>query len=263
MVSQSIPEPVDADGEDVRWALTTAQRLASTGEPEAAARWLRRAVSAALEQQRIERATELDRAAQLFENEFLSGDAAVPSTERGDGMDAKAPTPRARALAPTMQDIATNPQTVASPDAPESSFEMDDEATVVSTPHEVAVATESTLRLQAVTAAPRSEIPDVSAPPSTDHESTVVSRPAVRDTLQELRIPEGLRDEGAAVSSETMTSFSRFRVALLASSDDQPPRVISLRPDEAPPAGAGVGYLVPDSDEDREAIAILLGIDER
>lgn len=254
MVSQSIPEPVDADSEDVRWALTTAQRLSSSGEREAAVRWLRRAVSAALEQDQIERATELDRVAQLIENEVLSEDV-VPSTERGDALQTAVPPPRA--LAPTLQDIVTNPTTVASPrPASTSGFDVDDEATVVSTPHDMVM--EATMRLRAVSDGTNEPL----APSSSDHEPTVVSRPAVRDTLEELRIPEGLRDEPAAVSSNTMTSFSRFRIALLASSDDEHPRVIHLRPGESAPPGAGVGYLIADTDEDREAIAALLGLNE-
>lgn len=257
MVSQSIPEPIAADSEDVRWALTTAQRLSSSGEREAAVRWLRRAVSAALEQERIERATELDRVAQLIENEVLSEDS-VPSTERGDALQVHIPPPRA--LAPTLQDIVTNPTTVASPRPASTGFDLDDEATVVSNPHDLVMATEATMRLRAVTDVPAPSGEPL-MPPSVDQEPTVVSRSAVRDTLEELRIPESLRDE-AAVSSNTMTSFSRFRVALLASSDDEHPRVIYLRPDEAAPPGAGVGYLIADTDEDRAAIAALLGLTE-
>jgi len=261
MVSPSTPEPDAQDAEDVRWALVTAKRLASTGEAEAAVRWVRRAVSAALEQQQMERATQLDRAAQLLENALGSQDAEVPSTERGDGTVVDLPnTPPARALAPTLQDIAVDPTTVASPSRPRGGFDVDDETTVVSTPDDlalgVALGNEATLRMRAPPPGPTP-----SSPSSTDVEPTVVSRPAVRDTLEELHIPPSLRDEAAAAASDTLTSFSRFRVALLASSDDEHPRVIHLGADESPPPGSGLGYIIADSEEDRLAIASLLGVE--
>ncbi len=66
MTGPSIPSPRDDDTEDVHWALTTAASLQAQGDHLEALRWLRRAVEAATEASRAERATELGkRAAEL------------------------------------------------------------------------------------------------------------------------------------------------------------------------------------------------------
>ncbi|MEM6787987.1 MAG: hypothetical protein AAF715_10760 [Myxococcota bacterium] len=226
-----IPEPNDDDPEDVRWALSTAERLVATGAREAAARWLRRAASAARDHDRGDRAEEIDTAARNWDTPAAAG--------------------------------------------------IDDEATVVSTTPEVALAPEGrrsrSTKPSTASRTPASRlVVDSVLPPSTEREPRIVTRRAgVRDTAEDTRIPAVVRatarDDASTLpptsssppagtvgeSSDTMMSYSRYRVAVLASSDDAHPRLLRLRDGEAAPPGAAMAFLVPESAEDGAAIAAL------
>jgi hypothetical protein len=60
-----------------------------------------------------------------------------------------------------------------------------------------------------------------------------------------------------------MSSLSRFKVAMLASSDGDEPRVMLIEPGANAPAGAGVAVLIPVSSKDADTIATLLRVARR
>ena len=82
------------------------------------------------------------------------------------------------------------------------------------------------------------------------------------DATMAMRRPPNLDDiESGSFSECTMPAvpaLTRFRVALLASSDGHEPRVILLDPGASAPPGAGVATLVPVSTTDAETIRQML-----
>jgi hypothetical protein len=84
-VKSKIPEPIAQDSEDVSWALSTAQSLASSGDGEEALKWLRRAANNAADAEQDERAVELFKVAADIASE-------IDEIDDEDSFDDMAPT---------------------------------------------------------------------------------------------------------------------------------------------------------------------------
>jgi hypothetical protein len=289
MRPSQIPPPAKGDHEDVHWALSTAHSLQAAGEHDEALRWVRRAVAAAVACDDDMRAIELGRFAAELE-ESLAGAATLRGEEsQDDGLDpatyddtvSTAPdrkTPRARDTSPDTttlvdEEVTLVPFTMkaAGLDAAEMmrvrrlasrTMKVEDiprpPSDVPPTqaqpeprpmPSRLEPTAEMSTTRHSAPGAPQPAGPSPGAPPRlgfADDEPTIASRPALSG------------HDAPAASSTTMPAMTRWRVALLATADDDPPRVIYLGPGVEAPAGAAVAFLVPCSAEDARAVAILL-----
>lgn len=266
---REIPQPTDTDHEDVHWALSTATSLHAQGDRSEALRWLRRAISAAVEQNDDSRAAELGRSA-------LSLEAALTGaqTHRRNTTDVMPP------------DIADERTTLAEhfdldqPTHVDSSSrhihveDTNDDAELSSTDGEITLVP-YTMKAAGVPA-PRRQPPPVRRVEGTrskTHVSPGVTSdlPAYVEDGDEntlaMRAPPNQHEisdvdsmPGAPVSqtADAIAPVPRHRVVLLASPDGHDPRVMLLRNGMDAPPGAGVAVLIPATSQDARVIAQLL-----
>jgi hypothetical protein len=279
-----IPQPKDADHEDVSWALSTATSLQAQGDHAEALRWLKRAVTAARACNHVQRADELGRSVAQMEAS-LSG-AQTLRTGDEDGRetlvdddktirsvlgpyDLDQPTHvdphKPVADEPTASDSKAQPS-AAAPFTMKAAGQAPASATKISQPYrppEPPKPTRTdggTLTLDAYPA-------DENAPTSVDGsgvpsyvEPEAESTLAMRRAPNEHELSETDAHPMAPISqtAQALTPVPRHRVALLASPDGHDPRVMLLGDEAEPPPGAGVAYLVPATDEDVGLIENLL-----
>jgi hypothetical protein len=267
MPEGTIPPPLDDDGEDISWALTTAASLHDRGDHHEALRWLRKAVGAAVAAANDARAIELGRAAVVLE-ESLGGAATRPGSARDTMPDRQevsgtAPLsgiPSTEPASATARALAATSGTLQLEDHAMSLDGLDDPTFIDSG----APATSDPMLVNTQTSA-GDGIPstDKSTAPQT-HDS--VTLPGVRledEITMAVRAVPFSKDEQE--SEATLLSAARTapsgvqpkRVALLAGADGAA-RVIPLAPGVGAPEGAAQALLFPMSRVDALKIMELL-----
>lgn len=290
-----IPKPTDDDHEDVHWALTTANSLQAQGDHAEALRWLRRAASAAQNNEDAARAEQLGRSAIELEA-ALSGARTMRVAPDG------ASNAALEAAKETVVDSETTVHGMLERSGvPRGTYDLDQPTHVDSSPPSSHSISDDRTQAEAGLPSTDREITLVpftmkagTAPPAHDRRPTkgtgtlqLEESPLAQDdaptsvdgSTPELYVdpPDGNtlamkaapnEDELAitdsmprAPISETATALApvpRHRVALLASPDGHDPRVMLLRDGMRAPAGAGIAFLIPASSRDAGTIANLL-----
>jgi hypothetical protein len=270
-----IPQPMDTDPEDVHWALNTAHSLHAQGDHDAALRWLRKAVSAAVANRHDHRALELGRWAAQFEDSLglALTQRGMESPARGYDPERTEATVRARLDLDQPTHVDTPRGTLVIEDTAADDFGTDSEITLV--PFTMKAASERqalvpavrrvaerrearpgarTLQVAQFPAMPEARAADL--PPYVDEpEESTVAMAAVPNAHE---ISD--QDSHASSVAADLATVPRHRVALVASPDGHDPRVLPLARGAAAPADSGVAILIPVSSRDAQRIAQLLGL---
>ncbi|MBW2456217.1 MAG: hypothetical protein JRI68_16985 [Deltaproteobacteria bacterium] len=283
----SIPAPRDDDTEDVHWALTTAASLQAQGDHVEALRWLRRAVEAAAEASKDQRAVELGkRAADLAQ--ALGG----APTHRGPLMAKDCSSQETMPISQPRMDDLDEPTYV------DSRPPLDIAAQVVSRAAErraeqprgpmadpkdeitLIPGTKKAAGIESVIDAVRTtHASPASAAADTDRRPTSPAPPPVAgdydpdyeggEVTASMVLPPNIGDivdEADRFEGPTMTSgtaIKPMRVALVQIFDGAGPRVLPLAPKEPAPPGSALALLVPASRKDASRVASMMGVDPK